>query len=280
MDPTQEQIDAAREAAKGAGTFLGLDWRDSLGDLATDPSLSDFKDIGSLAKSYIHTKKLVGHDKIPIPTDEDEESWNTVFKRLGRPDAPEGYEIGQPAEIPEGFTYNPAIESDFRKEAHKLGLSKKQASGLWNMLNNRAIEVFKNATATHQAAAAKESDALKGEWGQAYDQKLKIVQRTINALEGAGVQGLNEWLTKTGAGKDPMMLRILATIGEHASEEQLGPGKARDTMTPQEAMSLIKSIQQDPANHKNKAYWNKKHPDHKAVVEEVQRLYSFTGDLE
>lgn len=276
---TEEQINAAREAAKAAGTGLIDDWRDHLGeDLSTDPSLQSFKSVGDLAKSFIHTKKLVGHDKIPIPADDDPESWNNVFSRLGRPDEPDGYEIGGPEEPPEGFNYNPELEKEYRKEAHKLGLTKKQAAGVWSMLNGKAVEVFKGVTDAQRQKLEADEQALKTEWGSAYEEKLKVAQRAVNALENAGLKGLNDWLKKSGAGKEPMMQRIFAVIGENASEEQLGPGEKRTTLTPTEAKSRIRAIMEDKSNPKYNAYWNKKHPDHREIVEEVLNLQGFTGD--
>ena len=41
------------------------DWLDSIDEaLKTEPSLSDIKDVNSLAKSYVHAQKMIGADKI------------------------------------------------------------------------------------------------------------------------------------------------------------------------------------------------------------------------
>jgi len=49
-------------------------------------SLQNFQNMNDFVKSYLHSQKLVGADKIPVPnkmaTDDD---WNEVYKRLGRP---------------------------------------------------------------------------------------------------------------------------------------------------------------------------------------------------
>ena len=47
---------------------VNVDWKQSIPeDIRADKSLESIKDVGSLAKSYIHAQKLVGSDKIPIP---------------------------------------------------------------------------------------------------------------------------------------------------------------------------------------------------------------------
>ena len=58
-----------------------------------EKSLENINSMDDLLKGYVHAQKLVGTNKIPVPnkhsTDED---WNEVFKRLGAPDTPEGYQ--------------------------------------------------------------------------------------------------------------------------------------------------------------------------------------------
>jgi hypothetical protein len=257
-------------------------WRDSLpAELQTEPSLADFKDVGSLAKSYVHTKRLVGADKIPLPADDaPPEMWAEVFNRLGRPADPSGYQIGAPEDMPEGFKYSPEMEADFRKMAHELGLTKKQATQMWNNLNGKAIDTYKSIIESRGQKLSTETEALKKEWGEAYEPNLKLAQRAANALEQSGIKGLNEWLKKSGAGAEPMIQRLLATVGKYAKEDQLGPGEPSMAMTPKEAATKVKAILYDDTNPKHKAYMDKRHPNHRAIVDEVQALLAKTGDIE
>ena len=63
-------------------------------DLRVEPSLRNFTDPASLAKSYVHAQRMIGADKIPLPgktaTDED---WANVWSKLGRPQAPSEYQL-------------------------------------------------------------------------------------------------------------------------------------------------------------------------------------------
>ena len=56
-----------------------------------EKALQNFQDMDGFVKSYLHSQKLVGADKIPIPnkyaTDED---WNAVYEKLGKPKSPDG----------------------------------------------------------------------------------------------------------------------------------------------------------------------------------------------
>ena len=63
-------------------------------DLRVEPSLRNFTDPASMAKSYVHAQRMIGADKIPLPgktaTDED---WANVWFNLGRPQAPSEYQL-------------------------------------------------------------------------------------------------------------------------------------------------------------------------------------------
>jgi hypothetical protein len=280
-DEAAARVTAAREAARAAGTFLVSDWREAVPkEYAGHASLADIKDLGAMVKSYVNAQKLIGGERIPLPKpDAPDEEWAGVFAKLGRPETPDKYELARAEGAPEGFAYNEALEADFRTEAHKLGLSAKQAKGVWNMLQAKAHASFNDVVTANTTRLSKAVEGLKAEWGQAFPQKLKLAQRAVDALEvQGGVKGLNRWLKESGAGQEPILQRVFALIGEQAGEERLGPGERRDTLTPAEAESKVNSIMQEKTNPKYEAYWKKRHPDHKKVVEEVQGLLRHTGD--
>jgi len=273
--PDEAKVAAAREAAKAAGTHLVHDWRNALpAELATDKSLADIKDLGSLAKSFIHAQRLVGSDKIPIPKDDDQAGWDGVFARLGRPAKPEEYELKGIDKPPEGFSMDPEFEKAWRAKAHAAGLTKKQASTLWSDMSARAAQQYTAIMTSSSERRSKDDGDLKKEWGEAYPEKLKIAQKTVDALERAGVQGLNAYLKSSGAGSEAIVKRLFAIIGEQAGEERLGPGSTRSSFTPKEAESKANAIIEDKSNPDYDAYWKKKHPRHKEVVDKVQRLLS------
>lgn len=273
------KITAAREAAKAAGTHILQDWREAIPkEFSTDASMASIKDLGGLAKSYINAQKLIGSDKVPIPKDgASDEEWSAFFAKVGRPESPDKYEFHPLGESPEGFSMDPEFEKAFRTEAHKLGLNKKQAAAMWGSLQARAAQQFKGAIESRQAALTKEGEALKTEWGQAYPEKLKIAQKAVDAIERAGVKGLNAWLKKTGAGSEPIVMRLFALVGEQAGEEKLGPGSRRDAMTPREAEAMANRIMEEKTHPDYEAYWKKKHPRHNEVVQKVQGLLALTG---
>jgi hypothetical protein len=276
--PDEAKLTAARAAAKEAGTHIVHDWREAIPkEFATDKSLADIKDLPGVFKSYISAQKLIGSDKVAIPKEDDAEGWNQFFAKLGRPEAPEKYEFDPVDGAPEGFSMDPEFEKAFRAEAHKLGLNKKQAAAMWGSLVQRAASNYKGALESSTTRLTQEGETLKKEWGQAYPEKLKLAQRAVDAIEKTGVKGLNDWLKKSGAGREPIVMRLFALVGEQAGEEKLGPGNTRQNFTPREAEAQANRIMEDKGHPDFEAYWTKKHPRHSDVVKKVQGLLAQTG---
>ena len=139
-----------------------------------EKALQNFQDMKGFVKSYLHSQKLVGADKIPVPnkhaTDED---WNEVYTRLGKPESPDGYKFNLPKD-------NNKLDDNslkaFSEQAHKLGLLPHQADGIikyYNELAN-AAEVDTNSKAETSRLQAEE--ALRKEFGPAYNNKLNAAK--------------------------------------------------------------------------------------------------------
>ena len=81
-----------------------------------EKALQNFQDMDGFVKSFLHSQRLVGSDKIPIPnkyaTDED---WNAVYEKLGRPKSSDGYEynLGKETKLDDNSL------KAFSAEAHK-----------------------------------------------------------------------------------------------------------------------------------------------------------------
>ena len=108
-------------------TTTEVSWRDSLpDDLKTNESLGKFSDVSTLAKSYINAEQMIGKDKMVVPSaNTTEDEWNDIYDKLGRPSAPNAYELK--AELGEGEQIDEQLMSSFKETAHKHGLSPAQA---------------------------------------------------------------------------------------------------------------------------------------------------------
>ena len=94
---TTESTDSP-QTEQNSGSVLGSesvgdnqDWRNTLPeDLKNDPTLQNYKDVASLAKTVVHQQQMIGN-RIPLPKTEEEKA--ELYGKLGRPDVPEKYEV-------------------------------------------------------------------------------------------------------------------------------------------------------------------------------------------
>jgi len=235
-----------------------------------EKSLQNFSNMDDFVKSYLHSQKLVGADKIPVPnkmaTDED---WKAVYDRLGRPETPDGYKYNLPKET----KLEESTLKAFSEEAHKLGLLPKQAEGIINYYNSIAEQSEQAATVNEEAARAEAEAELRKEYGPAYD--LKIAQARNLATNTFGQDFLRDTKLADGSvlGNHPQVVRAFADLASKMSEDGIVQGEAASAMTVKEIDGEIESLTQPGS-----AYWDKTHINHRKAVSEVQRLYELKNN--
>ena len=230
-----------------------------------EKALQNFQDMKGFLKSYLHSQKLVGADKIPVPnkhaTDED---WNEVYTRLGKPESPDGYKFNLPKD-------NNKLDDNslkaFSEQAHKLGLLPHQADGIikyYNELAN-AAEVDTNSKAETSRLQAEE--ALRKEFGPAYNNKLNAAKNLASATLGSDF--LSNTVLKDGSklGDNPTVVKAFADLAGKLSEDTIVKGDSPSYMTVKEIDQQLDKIRQPGS-----AYWDKTHPNHNAAVQEAYKL--------
>jgi len=229
-----------------------------------EKALQNFQDMDGFVKSYLHSQKLVGSDKIPIPnkfaTDED---WNTVYEKLGKPKSPDEYKYNLPKES--------KLDDDslkaFSATAHQLGLLPKQAEGIINYYNElaNASEVDTNAKA--ETARAEAEKTLRKEYGSAYKHRIHAAKNLASSTLG------NEFLSNTilqdgsKLGDNPIVVKAFAELASQISEDTMVQGEAPAYMSLKEINKQIAALQQPGS-----AYFDKRHPNHDDAVSEMQTL--------
>ena len=241
------------------------DWKAGLSDeLRAEKSLENIKDVSSLAKSFIHAQKLVGADKIPVPNKHaTEQDWDAVYKRLGRPDTPDGYKYN----LPEDQNVNAEALKTFSDHAHKLGLLPNQAEGMVKFYNQMRAEELAAADSTATAGRQKAMDELQTEWGQAYNQKITAANNVVREVFPKGFMSMNlEDGTKLG--DHPAVIRAFAALADKMGEDKIVQADGPNYLTPKQIDKEIATLQQPGS-----AYWDKNHPNHAAAVDEVKTLF-------
>jgi hypothetical protein len=239
--------------------------------IKTDPSLRDIKSVEDLAKSYVHAQKLVGKDRLAVPTDEnDTAAWNDVLSKLGRPENAQGYELPKPAEdspaqLPEG------MDQKFAEKAHELGLTNKQARDLfgWYIQDVAEAEVASRGEKFEQERKQAET-TLRQEFGNAFDDRLQDANRALNEYGDQNGE-LRQLFDNTGLGNDPNVIRFLAKIGEGLREDTVGGSTKPVGRSPDQAHQEIGTLKSDQAFMKT--YLDPTQSGHREAVDRMRRLY-------
>ena len=242
------------------------DWKSSLDPTyASDPSLQHIGSFDALAKSYINAQKMVGAEKVAIPGSwATEEDWNGIYNKLGRPEAPDKYEL----EL--GENANADFSDWFKNTAHGVGLSTQQAQKLataYGEFTGSAQQVTDEQIESRRAEVETE---LRKELGTNYDDKLQSANTMLQELDAPD---LTEIALADGSllGDNPelikMMVRLNDYVKEQLGEDALAGRESRPGVSAEDLQNRISELTQADS-----PYWTKMHPDHDRVVAEALRL--------
>jgi hypothetical protein len=146
--------------------------------------------------------------------------------KTATPQVPESYELTPPT-LPEGVEHDTELETNFRALAKELGLTQKQAEGIYNWNNQRVISVFENmAKVDEKAAEINTAELQKPEnWGAEFDKNLAMMVRGTNWVEKnvPEFQELGQQRLSTG-------VRLADSIPFAKLAAQIGKAIAEDTM--------------------------------------------------
>ncbi len=247
-------------------TPAAASWRDALPeDVRGNMAISQFQDVGALAKSYIHAQAMIGKKGVFVPGEKaSEEEWGNfgkeVLKSAGIMDL-EKYGV----EPPQGVQVNPEVFSKFKEQAFKNGLLPKQSQNLLNWFTKAESEAAAATKAQKEAKAAQEISKLKHEWGDAFKDEVGDAHTFIR--EVFGEEGFSI-LKELGVENDVRLARGFAKAGKKYREDKLrGDNSGRFGKTREEKEAELFSLRANPA------YTDRKHGDNKKINLEVAKLY-------
>lgn len=245
----------------GQASGGGTDWRSGLAEeYRQHAALKDYKDLDGLVKSHIHVQGLVGKDRLVLPGEQGKpEEWDEVYKKLGRPDKADDYEL----KIDERFPKNEAMEKSFREKVFALGLSKKQVAELHDWYNGAATEQLTELERGRDHARMEAEALLEKEYGREKDAKKGLAKRVLRTFADEGAMAELE----EGLGNSPHLIRMLVKIGDRMSEGVLKGDGGGTFISPDDAKRQIKEIMAMPA------YQDRKNPESRGLREKAERLY-------
>lgn len=249
------------EPSGNAGTPSGPTWQDGLSDeFKGNASLSNFKDVNDLAKSYIHAQSMVGRDKVVLPTDKSTpEEISEFYSKLGMP-SPEEYKI-------DGLEGEDEFSEQFKELMIKNNILPTQGKSLFDFIANTSIGEDDADDAEFSEMMQAELEDLREEWGDGFDEN---VGRAAGVIDKFGDEDLKTYLNESGLGNDPQLLRIFSAIGASLGTEGGFKGNTHTALNKDTAQARINEMYGDA----NSPMYNKSHPSHGETLKELEHLFT------
>ena len=241
-------------------------WKDSISEeYRNDPNIEKFTEADSLAKSYINAVKMIGQDKIVIPTkNSSQEAWDEAYAKLGRPESAEKYALDVKSDV---VPFDETAIKSFAEQSHKLGLNNKQAQGILEFYKNNMEGSAQQAKIDTETAQSQAEQQLRQEWGRDFEGKVK--QAGALAKANINPEVLDMTLSNgTRLGDHPEIIKGFAKIANMMSEDKIVATESENVNTVADIESEISAI----TNDTDGPYWNKQHPDHDKIVQQVYTL--------
>lgn len=191
---------------------------------------------------YRNLEKLLGADKannaVIIPKEgADPKEWSALYDRIGRPTGPDGYKRIE--------GNSPELQNQMYGKFHELGLTKQQGESVAQWLHELGSTQRQQAQQAQQQRFQQDVEAIKQEWGLAYNQNLAAAQ---NAARGLGMDA--ETIDRiSGVLGHAATMNFLQRIGAKMSEDTFVTGDKTENfsaaLTPGQAKSQIQELMSD-----------------------------------
>lgn len=258
-------------APEGAVAAPDTPWIDSVGD-ADLKGWAEKKGLQNgtfenVLGSYHNLEKMMGADKAGrtvtlLNEGATPEEVNDFYTKLGRPEEPTGYEIP----VPDGAT--PEFADWAQGVFHDAGLSKAQSDKVATAWAEYVGGKQQETTDIQEIAVTDATNALKKEWGAAYDANVGLVDRAALKL-GMTDDQLSALSQSMGGPAAMKFVHGLAMqMGDHGVDE--GDSVNTGAMTPQAAQNELDTLM--GSKEFQEAWLDRGHPNHRNVVERKAQL--------
>ena len=241
-------------------------WKEAISEeFRNDPNIEKFTEIDALAKSYINATQMIGKDKVAVPNkNSTEDQWNEVYDKLGRPESADKYSLNAKSEV---VPIDEGAIKQFAENAHQLGLNNKQAQGILEFYKNNMEGMAQQAKVDTETAQAQSTQELRQEWGREFDTNIKKAGALAKANMNPEILDMQ---LKDGMrlGDHPEIIKGFAKIAGMMSEDKIVSTESENVSSNTDVETEISDIM----NNKDGPYWNRSHPDHDKMVQQVYTL--------
>lgn len=248
------------EPAGGGGEPSHLQTlRDSLPpEIGTNPVLDPYftgdapRGVQGLAQDFIGVQHLIGGEKIAKPgKDSSESDWARFYGEMGRPDSPEGYDLGD-FQAPQGIGWDEGLQKNMLEDLHGAGLSNAQVNAVVRAYAGRISEVASAQAQNIHQLSEQSTQKLTETWGAATEANQAIAARAFQTVFAPEVAMALETVMVDGMplGSHPAIVESFYNLGKRMQEhdiigDQDGIGAA-GPLTPAEAAAELAKMEADP----------------------------------
>ena len=265
-ETTETPTEAPKQETQIEQPVVAKSWKEAIPeDLRNDPNISKFTELESLAKSYVNATRMIGQDKVAVPNNNStDDQWNEVYDKLGRPESPDKYKFEVKSDV---VPLDEGTIKSFAENAHKLGLNNKQAQGILEYYKNSMESSAQQSKIDTETAQANAEQELRKEWGSNYESNIKKAGAIAKANMNTEILDM-ELKDGTRLGDHPAIIKGFANIANLMSEDKLVSTESESVDKGTDYEAEISKI----VNDRDGPYWNKSHPDHDKVVQQVFTL--------
>jgi hypothetical protein len=247
----------------------GIDWRASL-----PPELQhvvrQYKDLPEFVKTFGSAQEIIGK-KFDEFSQQDFQKYNAMMSAAnGIPTSPEGYQIDPYPESGE-LRLSPEETEDVLRLSHSMGLDNERAQILHDALNNLTETAYNVRQNEEQVRYEGCMNDLAGAWGNAYESKIQAVESAVEnvlpQLTGTDPDTIREELFDAGVYKSPVLMKMLAAVGELAGN---AASSGYSALSPMDAQVRLNQMRSDPETMRIRI--NPHHPLHSQIKEEFATL--------
>ncbi|WP_425362786.1 hypothetical protein [Candidatus Tisiphia endosymbiont of Hybos culiciformis] len=243
----------------------GNDWLTNMPEeIRKAESLGKFKDVSSLAQSYLEAEKSL-NQRVTVPKDDSsDEEWHKFYSRLGLPED-KRYTDKRSKEDEEYLT---RYEDMF----YQSGLSKRQGEKLLNSLYGFSQDLQKQQQNDIEQTRHSHIGWLKDNYGEGFDSKMTVMQA---ALSKFGTKELAKLIEDSHY--SPALVDLLVKVGETLKSDSLVTGKELPAINSRDgALAEIEKLESDPEFVVKLK--SKDHTGHEQAVKRREQLYKIAYD--
>lgn len=197
-------------------------------DLKGKATLTDFVRHYAGTKAELEKLKAEAGARVKIPGDDaTEEELNAYRAAVGVPESPAKYDL-KTGRLPAGVTVDEETTAKYKKLAHGMGLTPKQAQALFEFDIKRQGEDYQAYLNLRKESAQEAMNELKKTYGEKYEEKLSHALRIVAKLGG---DELKSELEASGLGNNKQLINFMVKVSENYSEDGIIVGSVGGSNT-------------------------------------------------